>query len=103
MPPPENWLTKLTGPRTHRTAGRLLTHTLGGLLVLEYRNDRRRAAQSQLLPPRHHVVVSVLGQLGALGEGLDEAIVHASVDQTLRSPRPDLRRVQAGIEIGAPG
>src|SRR5215472_2911670 len=73
----------------------LLTHTLRGLLVLEYRNDRRCPAQSQLLPPRHHVLVSVLGQFGALGEGLDEAVVHAGIDQALRSPGPDLRRVEA--------
>src|SRR5499433_2970033 len=81
----------------------LLTHAPRGLLVLEHGDHRRRSAQSQLLPPRHHVLVGLLGQLGALGEGLDEAIVHAGIDQALRSPRPDLRRVQAGIEIGAPG
>src|SRR5215472_18717107 len=56
--------------REHRRqALALLTHTLRGLLVLEYRNDRRCPAQSQFLPPRHHVLVSVLGQFGALGEG----------------------------------
>src|SRR5262249_28193975 len=70
--------------REHRRqALALLTHTLPRLLVLEYRNDRRCPAQSQLLPPRHHVLVSVLGQFGALGEGLDEAVVHAGIDQAL--------------------
>src|SRR5215831_13909423 len=64
----------------------LLTHAPRGLLVLEHGNHRRRSAQSQLLPPRHHVLVGLLGQLGALGEGLDEAIVHAGIDQTFRSP-----------------
>src|SRR5262249_54244467 len=129
MPPPENWLTKLTKspvrqPRTHllwvnagdtpadnkgsrnRTcepALALLAHAPRGLLVLEHGHYRRRSPQSQLLPPRNHVLVSLLARLGALGEGLDEAIVHAGIDQTFRSPRPDLRRVQAGIEIGAPG
>src|SRR5262249_37709075 len=30
-------------------------------LLLEHRDDRRRSAQTQLLPARHHVLVSLLG------------------------------------------
>src|SRR3977135_1609871 len=72
-------------------------------LILEYRDGRRSSAQAPLLPSRHHVVVGLLRQFGALGEGLDVAIIHAGIDQAFRTPGPDLRRVQAGIEIGAPG
>src|SRR6188474_1474295 len=72
-------------------------------LILEYGYRRWRSAQPQFLPSSHDVVVGLLRQLGALGKGLDEAIVHAGIDQALRSPRSDLRRVQAGIEICAPG
>src|SRR4029077_15908206 len=69
-----------------RTTQASLGDTGGEFLVFEHGDRRRRPAQPQLLPPRHHVLVRLLGELGALGERLDEAIVHAGIDQTLRSP-----------------
>src|SRR5260221_10428170 len=81
---------------------RRLSRSLRQSLLLEHGDHGRGSAQPQLLPPGDHLVVSVLRQPGTLGEGLDEAIVHAGIDQAFRSPGPDLRRVQAGIKIRAP-
>src|SRR3979490_3136088 len=72
-------------------------------LVLEHRDGGRLAAEAQLLPARHHVVIGGLGQLGTLGKGLEITVVHAGVDQALRAPGPDFRRIEAGIQEGAPG
>src|SRR5437867_315144 len=75
----------------------------GRILILEDRNSRRLTGQPQLLPAPNHPLIRILRQLGALGERLVIAIVHARIDECLRAPWPDLGRIEARIEIGAPG
>src|SRR6185436_17677694 len=82
---------------------RELRDTASRTLILENRDHGRLAREPELLPAAHHTLVSILRELGALGEALVVAIVHAGVDQRLRAPWPDLGRVEARIEIGAPG
>src|SRR5262249_9600044 len=80
-----------------------LPHILRERLLPPHPDPRPGGGEAELLPALHHGVVGRLGELRATGEALDEAVVHAGVDQRLRSPRPDLRWVEAGVEIGAPG
>src|SRR5260221_14576860 len=80
-----------------------LRHILRAGLVLEDRDLRWCAGQAELLPARHHPIVGLLVELGARRERFDVLVIHAGVDQRLRAPRPDLRRVEARIEERAPG
>src|SRR5258708_2217668 len=82
---------------------RRLSRSLRQSLLLEHGDHGRGSAQPQLLPPGDHLVVSVLRQPGTLGEGLDEAIVHAGIDQAFRYAGSDVWRVQAGIKRRARG
>src|ERR1051325_1400375 len=79
-----------------------LLDLLRKLLVLEHRDRRRLAGEAQFLPARHHLLVGVLRQLGAPGEALVVAEVHARIDQALRAPRTGFRRIEARIEARAP-
>src|SRR6188474_3202469 len=72
-------------------------------LVLEDVDLWRLAFKAQLGPARDDLVVHLLVELGARRERLDVFVVHAGVDQRLRAPRSDFRRVEARIEERAPG
>src|SRR6516225_2038888 len=72
-------------------------------LFFEDPDVRWLSGQPELSPPRYDAIIGRLVELGAWRKVLDVLIVHASIDQGLRAPWPDLRWVEAWIEERAPG
>ena len=62
-----------------------------------------RILETKSLPASADRLVDLFLEQGSRRERVDILELHAGVDDAFRSPRPDFRWIQTGIEVRAPG